>query len=400
MVDSVVWLVGGGSMQRPMAQEIKRRGHLLLVTDRDPDCICRELADIFVPIDVYDERAHLTCAQYRIHSRVIGVLGVGVDAGPTVSELAAHYGLPAASPEAARRARNKSLMRAILDLPHPTYWAGWPDEIGNWHTFPCVVKSDNASGTQGFSIVHNPLDLPAALDRAERANRDGARVVVEELLLGEDVMPSLPFDTSEAACDYFVEDGKVHYANGALRLFHRDRPGIEAGHFNPFVPDDRMMKLAQYAAEKLGVTFGPFKLDWKLDKRYGWTILEAATRLSGGYDHMYSAVMATGKDITGAMLDLALGLRLDHDKLKPKKNRVACCLAPVFKPGRIEGWHRGDIPDDVLVFYRTRAEIKPLVSNGDRPLFIIADGANHKEAFARATEIAGRIQPVYAKWQR
>ena len=74
---------------------------------------------------------------------------------------------------------------------------------------------------------------------------------------------------------------------------------------------------------------------------------------------------------------------------------MACCLAPVHKPGKVSGWEASTQSEETLVFYRTQTEIKPLENNADRPVFIIADGANHKEAYEAAQVLAESVRPVY-----
>lgn len=391
-----VWLIGGGQMAQPMATEIKRRGYSLLLTDLNPDCLCRPLADRFAPVNVYSEADNLALAT-QLDIKPVAVLTAGTDAGVEVSAVAEYFGLPAAPLRVAKRVRNKAMMRSALDLPYPRFKAAvMYSQLGGWDVYPCVVKPADSSGSKGFSVVRERDELAAAFQKAQRANRAGNLVLVEEYLVGRDVLPELSeYTTAEIAMDFFIENGVACYANGALRLFHRDpdRAGIEAGHINPFVPDEVLIQQVQRAAEALGVTFGNFKCDFMQDERYGWVLQEVATRLSGGYDSSYTAPLATGKDIYGAYLDLALGQELDLKKLEDRKGRVACCFAPVYKPGKISGWQAPK--GEGLIFYSTQTEIRPLVSNADRPVFVIADGGNWQEAYREAGKLASRINPIY-----
>lgn len=417
MTDPFCWLLGGGSMALPMATEIKRRGYKLLLTDLDPACPCRPLADHFAPVSVYGVEANLAYARYGLHVKPIAVLTAGTDAGVEVAALAEYFHLPGVSVEVARRVHSKVAMRQALDLPYPQYAIGSAGNFIDWDIFPCVVKAESASGSKGFSVVNGVEELPRAIIKATQANRGGGLVLIEELLIGKDTMPEFAdYDTSEASIEGFIVNGRWIYANGALRLFWRDRPGLEAGHFNPFEVNKEITLLAQGAAEWLGVRQGVLKLDLKQDRRYGWCILEAAVRLSGGFDSSYTSQLATGRDVYGAYLDLALGQLLDHSKLENKKGRVACCLAPIHQPGKISGWtarkgsvtmgrahgdHKGNLVGPVteisteMIFYRTQTEIKPLESNADRPVFLIADGVNYKEAYAAVRTLAKGVRPVY-----
>lgn len=393
-----VWMLGGGIQNLPMSIQIKDRGYRLLITDSNPDCVCSSLADQFEAISVYDLSANLNFAA-RLGFTPAAVLTVATDAGVEVSAVAKYFSLPAASPNIARQVRNKAMMRSLLNAPSPKFRAGVIySQFADWSIFPCVVKSADNSGSKGFSVVHSQEELPAALIKARKANRGGVNtVLVEEYIEKRDFLPELTdWDTSEAAVEGFIVSGQWIQVNGALRLFHRDRPGIEAGHFNPFTLDNKTAQLLNGAAHKLGVEEGPLKFDLMYTER-GWIILEAATRLSGGFDHSYTSPLATGRDVTGLMLDYALGLPFDVAKAIIKQDRVACCLAPVHEPGQIAGWVNPPNEASYVFFNDKDGEIRPLESNADRPLFIICDAGNRAEALEKCLRVAEQVKPLYVE---
>lgn len=403
MMTEFCWLIGGSLMSIPMAKEIKRRGYKLLLTDKNKYCAGTEYADYFAPISVYDEVANLDFAKHLKH-KIIAMLCIGCDAGPTVSLVSDYLELPSVGYEVAKRAKDKLAVRKTLDLDHPHFDFGFTTDHGliadsslRKRDYPLIVKPIAESGSKGFRVISSDIELQEALEEIN------GEVIIEELLIGQDVIPEwrdqYGFDTSEIALDFFVQNGKVYYANGALRMFWEDMPGIEAGHVNPYVPTPEIVEKTQYAAEKLGVTWGPFKCDFKQDKRYGWVIMETATRLSGGFDHMYTAKLATGKDITGAMLDVALGKPFTPKMVEAKYHSFVCAYAPRFKPGKIEGFPGQAITpvlfDDGWNIYQESQEIKPLTSNHHRPLFIIRRGQTMDDALKSAMEYAERIEPNY-----
>jgi biotin carboxylase len=396
-----VWLIGGGVMQMPLAQEIKRRGYKLLVTDFDPACPGQKIADKFLLLDVYSKTDVMNFVRYGSVRDIEAVLTAGTDAGPIVAKVAEALKLPGTSYKVSERCHRKTKMRSCLDqIP---FMAGEINELAEWDHFPCVVKPDTCSGSRGISRVDHEADLQAALVKAMRANRDGTKVLIERLQQGQSwyefMSPLMLYErleASEVSMDFLVEAGQIHLANAALRLFWSDKFGIEAGHINPFHPSPELLAIAQDAADKLGIKAGPFKVDVKMTPT-GWRILETANRLSGGFDHAFTCPLATGRDVTGAMLDFALGLGISHDKLTIKKSDTAVCYAPRYAPGAIKGWQ---IPDTwkSSVYVKHVTEIPPLAHNGDRPLFIIASGANSADAWEKAHEIARQIEPIRKTW--
>ena len=91
-MSNLVFLVGGGILQLPIAYEIKQRGYDLLVTDNNFEASCKGLVDIFIQLSTYDVVGHLALVDDFIESPVV-VLTDAADVGPTVSALTEFLGL-------------------------------------------------------------------------------------------------------------------------------------------------------------------------------------------------------------------------------------------------------------------------------------------------------------------
>lgn len=398
-------------MSEPMCKEIKRRGYKLFLTDGNTDCYCRPLADQFHQVSVYDVATNLDLGRILLDlddvmpHEIAAVLTINTDAGPTVSALAEYFDLPGIGRDKAELVKDKIRMRQQLDWSHPYFSVHYigmkPDNYYPVKCFPLVVKAPDQAGSRGFEIANNN----PSLNRIIAARQFEGNLLLEQLLVGENIIPEwydkYDFDTSEAAFDFFVEDGEVIYANGALRMFWADQPGIEAGHINPFeaianAEDmELIMVMAQAAATGLGIDWGVLKIDAIRDQRYGWCLLECATRLSGGFDHMYTSPLATGRDVTGVMLDVALGQKVDRSKLENRKGKIACCLAPRYWSGPIDGWTiRSKGFDAQKIFPMTQDYIKPIESNQDRPLFIITVADTAAEALDKAWRVRRFAEPI------
>jgi len=399
-----IWVIGAGIMQVPLIREAQRRGFRVLVSDRNISAPGVAIADGALHLDTYDVRRHLEAAK-TLTSRPAAVLTAGADVGPTVSALAERYGLRAASYEAAYTARNKALLRLKLTQPHPVFQIVtvddphalsemWEHEALKWErtaydhgiqAYPCVVKPSDNSASRGHTLVRQRQDFAEALKHAWSFLKDSDRILIEEFLTGW-----------EAAFDWFVaEDGTLHFANGARRFFH-PRYGLEAGHVNPQLPPPSAAALAVLAAEKLKVV-GPFKTDFMFTEQYGPILLECATRLSGGFDHMYTGLMATGRDITGALLNWALGQ--DYlPLLEPRHAGYAAAYSPVLAPGKVARWEltaaRSRYPE-ARIFITSPHEIPEPGHCGQRALFVLERGVTAEEAWQRAQDCAALVQVEY-----
>lgn len=375
-------------MQRWMLDEIARRGYRAIVTDGNPHAPARWLGASFYAVSTYDILGHLELAK-RLPVKPCAVLTVAADVGPTVSALAAYYDLPACSLEAAIAARHKIRMRERWAAPHPVWravlpgespaavWRAWKREVG----LEAVVKAVDGRGSRGFAVLTDE-NAEVAIARARAVSSDGS-ALIEERLYGEEV-----------AIDTFVVDGRAVLVNSASRRF--SRPGVEQGHTNPGPRARELEEIATAAARAIGVTEGPFKLDLIQDPRYGWCVLEMATRLSGGFDHFLTATLGPRIDVTAFMLDYALGQPLNWSLVRPQGKGHAAAYAPEFRPGRICGYlFRGSPEIPRGVYLLEMQEIRPLVDSASRPCFAIGTGLSAEEAWQAAKELGDGLEPIY-----
>src|SRR3990167_125198 len=393
MKQDFVWIVAGGPMQVPLIEEFKNRNLEVLVSARNPDAPGCKIADEVIGIDTYDVGMHLEIAE-KMSVKPIAVATMGADVGPTVSALAEYFGLYAETTEVASRCRNKIEMRKTLNAPHPVFIT--TRDIDMIHTtwtgkcifagvpaYPCVLKPAELSGSRGVSIIRTAFDWHRAIERAKRAAPKARIFLVEEYITGPEV-----------AVDFFVINGKLILANAVYRLFHHF--GLEAGHINPYHPPQELLDLAQAAAEKLGVTTGPFKADFICSPRYGWVLVECATRLSGGWDSELTCPIATGRDLVGAMADYALYNRVSKRKLKIKKDKYACAYAPLLNPGKVSAWKVPEnLPGLHKVIINSMDEIDLIDDCTKRPVFVITEGDSPYQAYRRALKATRNIEVIY-----
>lgn len=417
-----VWIVGGSVMQEPMLDEVHKRGFNAIVSDGSESAYLfsaksgdqYKLAgeDYKLVLDTYDADKHVKIACELARTlRIRAVVAPGVDVGPTVSAIAEALGLPAVPYRVALNVRDKAMMRLMLSDEHPAHMlvhSAVKESYYRWsreQTLPCIVKPTDNCATRGMTLVRDEAAFVPAIKAAMLANKKSSGVLIEEMLAGP-----------EFALDFIIKDGEAVWVNGVTRLFRHHIPGtqtplfgIEGAIVNPFVAPEELRQLASRAARKLEVTEGPFKIDAMFDERYGWCILECATRWSGGFDHMYLAPMV-GRDITSVLLDYALGLettvpplRMYDDDDKESRWQYAASYVPYYAPMKIQGW-RWLYSDEELnaslglehVFVRSQKEIKSLENCAERPIFFLASGLTPLDALRSAVISSNYIIPVPA----
>lgn len=323
MIENYIWIIGGGHMQIPVVEEAHKMGYKVAVSDVDEKCPCAEMADIFYAIDIYDIPAHIKAA-LAIKDSVKAVVAAGIDAPVTAARLAEVIGVPSAGSQVSALLHNKHDMRKLLQIlqfPVPRWWYAPKGEktVPFAKTpFDVVVKPCENSGSRGVSLISKesiPLDLFRAIELAQRTSRDGAAIIEERFTGTEHTVETLFNRGKFVPC--FITDRLFTYDNGKA---------VETGLRNPSTLPPYIQRQAYDTArslgEILGITDGAMKLDIMVTD-HGVRIIEATTRLSGGWDSQVLVPAATGKNIIRAYIQVCAGEKMTPECLRATKDRVA-----------------------------------------------------------------------------
>ncbi len=398
------WVIGGGLLQVPLIEEVKKLGLKAIVTDRNPSCVCREKADLFFTSDIFDIPGHLNIAK-KLQSdgvHIAAVLAAGIDATETMAVLAAELRLPGVNPEIARITNNKDLYRQRLKelgYPVPKFQVidqsnleQLPDiakEIG----FPLIIKNTSSSGSRGTRIFYVP-DFKAMHEAALNAISvsRSKKALIEEFWEGEEQSVETLFDIHGNFHPCFITD----------RLFEKkDGYAIEIGLRNPSILSEAIQKemfdLACRVAKDLGIKTGAAKFDMILTEN-GPRIIEMTTRLTGGFDCQYLVPAATGQNVLCAAALTALGQQFPKELLEKTKNKVGLTGSIWPNPGRIvaiEGLEDAKkVPGLEHVFFRYKVgdTIESYVDCTKRVCFIIVTGETESDARRALIEVKERIK--------
>lgn len=255
----------------------------------------------------------------------------------TVSRIAARLGLPAPSPQAARIARNKYLMRQALaahphTIPRFARVTGWDDvvkavdEVG----FPAVLKPTSGSGSKGIFVVHDTSGLRDAFDHLMHYTRgDVDRVfsdnpnelILEELLTG-----------TEHSVEGFVTDGTVTIA-GVTDKETSEPYRLEVAHtFPSTLPEAALAavhELTRTVVSALGLDNATFHLETMVSPRGGAKLVEIAARVGGDFITSHLVGLATGVPFAQNVIRVATGQRPELGSGRALYSGVRKIMAPV-----------------------------------------------------------------------
>ncbi len=358
-------------MQKIMADEVKRRGLQLIVSDMNAKAFCAADADLVLEIDTLDVEKHLAAADsVRSHFAVAGIVSFAHDAHLTAAVLASKYGLPSSPVSLSKTFHSKSAQRKMFSdagvrQPHSESFCTVEGVISALvqeldRSESALIKWDTSSGSRGLMFVDQTVSH-AELENIARQSvlQAPGAVIVEEFL-----KPETTLGTSEQSVEFVVVAGKVFLFNAVDRVFGADlqrfglddrvqlRPGVEFGHINPSsrtkeffcALSDQAKKIISLIPEAWDSRF-ILKID-SIATSSGPVILEATLRSSGGWDSSASTP-ARGGRMHELVLDIALGNDVDVREYRPRDKRFVAvatnadssfvnCIGRQFAIGNLE----------------------------------------------------------------
>jgi biotin carboxylase len=335
--------VGGGLETVHAIKLAQARGLRAIVSDMNREAPGMQIADDRLVVSTYDIEASVAAAAlYDAQSRPIdGVISVGVDVPRTVAAIAAALGLRGVSEDAARLSADKLAMKERFQRDRiPIPWFAPVESAAELKKIVArggafVVKPVDSRGSRGVQRLLPGLDLSFAFERAKSHSPTG-RVMIEAYLEGPQV-----------STESLVLGGRAHtpgFSDRNYEYLERYAPYFieNGGELPSRLPDESeraVHALIERAAESIGVRDGPLKGDVVVHRGVPH-IIEAATRLSGGFFCTLEIPLSTGVDFVGTVIDWALGEAIDPARLAPRKHVPVVQRYAFLPPGRVRAIER------------------------------------------------------------
>lgn len=401
-----IWIIGGGQLQVPLIDEAKKLGYSVIVTDVNPNCVCRDIADIFERVDIFDIESHILLYERSFKNnsliKIIGILAAGIDAHQTMAYLCNHIGLVSVSTEIADLVSNKDLFRKKMEklgVQTPKFKSITINDLPNLKTltdqigYPLIIKNTSSSGSRGTKIFYKPNleEMNAIAKEAIDVSRS-KRALIESFWIGTEHTVETIFDINGNFHKCFITDRTFDQSNGYA---------LETGLIHPSQLSEEMQEnmynLAEKTSKLIGIKVGASKFDMIVTNT-GPKIIEMTVRLSGGFDCQYLVPAATGKNILKAAILTCIGKQIDNDCLKNKSRKVAISESIWPKPGGVIKQINGiedakRLPGFENIFFRFGVGdfIEEYNDCTKRVCFIICTGSNLIEAKKNMIKIKEKI---------
>ena len=229
-----------------------------------------------------------TIIEYAREHPLTAILSVDDSASELAARASAALALPHNSPQSAEAARDKLLMRELMDrggAPCPIFRSfplnADPHWIATQVNYPCVVKPLRLSGSRGVIRANDPAECVAAFLRLKRLLLSEGNAEEETSILVEDFIPGF-----EVALEGILTRGELK----VLALFDKPDP-LDGPFFEEtiYVTPSRLAGDVQaeiahcvsVASASLGLREGPVHAELRVNERGPW-MLEIAGRSIGG----------------------------------------------------------------------------------------------------------------------
>ena len=374
-------VLGAGPAQIGLLRAARGRDLFVIAVDRDPAAAGFAYADKRAIVSTEDEPGIDRLARAE---NVDGIISPGADwpvgvAARVAERLTLPHPIDAATAALATTKSRQRERLAEAGVAQP--------RLLEEPSAPCVVKAPDRQGQRGLTFVRTEAELPAAIDAAVAASRNGTYIVEEYV------------DGPEVTVQAVSIDGVFHPLLVTDRVT-ADPPafGVALAHVWPCVSETQApIEAARAAAEALGVRNGPTYTQIRVGPD-GSRVVELAARLGGGHDAEL-AEAATGVKLNDLALDFALGNEACVSETQSPAGG-ACVLFLVAPKGtlqEVEGSEAAHAVDGVLDvrLYREPGHVfGPLLRGADRAGAVIAVGDSREQALERARAAANEIRFV------
>jgi biotin carboxylase len=329
------------------------------------------------------------------------VLAVDDSGSLLAAEASSALGLPHNAPGAAEAARDKYLMRTLMErggvqVPRFRLCSTADDlsALATQITYPCVVKPTRLNGSRGVIRADDPQAFVAAARRLARLLHQLYPGAEPKPFLVEEFIPGF-----EVALEGMLDGGNLQ----VLALFDKPDP-LDGPFFEETIyvtpsrlPDETqaaIARCAQDAARALGLEMGPVHAELRVNERGPW-LVEVAGRSIGG---LCSRTLQFGTDASLEELILRQACGLPIESLSRSGSAGGVMMIPIPGEGllrRVEGEEEAlRVPgvEDVQITARRGYPITPLPEGDSYLGFIFARGETPDAVEAALREAHGRLR--------
>lgn len=360
-----ILVLAGGSDQVALINELKNRGHEIILVDYFDNPPAKFYADKHIvasTLDVeavrqiaYDEKVSLVCTACTDQALL------------TVANVSEQLNLPCyISYETALNVTNKSYMKEVMlanNIPTAKYVILDNVDLDVIKDFklPVVVKPVDCNSSKGVKRVDSKGELEKFLQEAINFSRTKT-AIVEEFKIGYEI-----------SADFYIENGKAKYlsATTSSKIKNRKSFTIVSSDY-PAVNDiekEELIKIANNIAKAFHLDNCPLLVQL-INEKGVLNVLEFSARMGGGSKYHLIKVLS-GVDIMSKYVDRILGALPSVSPSKQvefsKMVYIYCSPGTLNKVTGLDELKQKGIIDTYFLYKTSGMQIHGSETSGDRP---------------------------------
>lgn len=367
-------IIGGSYLQLPIVKKAQEMGIETHCFSWREGAVCADFADYFYPISIIEKEAILLKCQE------IGIDGITTIASDTavvtVNYVASRMGLLSNPDEYSEVTTNKYLMRQCFmahDIPSPKFTL--VDHENNYQIkgfkFPLIVKPTDRSGSRGVEKVLDPVQLDAAIIRAQKESFE-QKAIVEEFVTGREI--------SVESISY---QGQHFILQITDKVTTDDPFFVELEHHQPSsLPEaiqTKVKAIVLQALDALHVQYGASHSELKITEDGDIRVIEIGARMGGDFIGSDLVRLSTGYDFLKGVIEVALGNFHEPSVSEQNYSGVYFLSKDTERLKTvIENFH--DYPE-IIDAQITDPKLRLIECSGDRSGYLIYQSKEHKMDF-------------------
>lgn len=387
-----ILVLAGGSDQIALINELKKRGHYIVLVDYFDNPPAKSYADKHIVASTLDvekveqiaksENADLICTACTDQALL------------TVSYVSEKLGLPCyIDYQTGLNVTNKSYMKKVLlknNIPTAKFVIVKSPDVSavNGFTFPLVVKPVDCNSSKGVKKVESLEEFRTYITEAINFSRTKS-AIVEEFKEG-----------IEISADFYIENGVAKFlsATNSLKIRNRKSFTILCSDYPAITGEQEVAvtKIATDIAKAFLLNNTPLLVQL-IVKDSEINVIEFSARMGGGSKYKLIEVLS-GVDIMSKYVDLILG---DCPHVDPSKQVDYCKMVYIYcYPGvydHMEGLEQmksEGVIDDFFLYKTKGMEIQKAETSGDRPAGYLCSAKTSDDLWKKIEYIDSQIRAI------
>ena len=296
-MDQTLAIIGASAGQRPVYEKARELGFRTIGFAWEKGAVCKDLADCFYPISVFEtDRIVDICRK----EGVSGVVSNGSDfTAEAVSAVASRLGLPCVPYQSFLMIKDKYAVRQVTDDIEGLYspWF-YKYEGQDPPSFPCVVKPCTGCAKLGVSYADDLPGFHAAIRYAN--DHSNGKVLVEEFVPGRELsVESISFRGAHDIVQ--VTDRKLTGPPHFQELeFHQPSTVTQE-------EKNRLVGIVRQILTRIHFDNGASHMEMKITEDGRIFLIEVNPRGSGSETASRLVPLSTGFDYIASMIQVAVG---------------------------------------------------------------------------------------------